>query len=228
MTQNGLSAGARIQDVALRRHGGLTGSGSLAGMLVFCLLWNAIAYGIATAVWFLNPDDAPPLFAKAILVLFMGIGLVLVGVVVKMILARMKLFPPELHVSVQPLRLGEAFEIRFRQRVKTPVHIERVSVKFICRESATYRRGTDTTTVTHEVFKEEREFAHDSAADSVHPVEAEASFRIPEDGMHSFQANRNRIDWLMEVRTAVADWPDYSETFELQVAPERTPAGEAS
>ena len=212
------SFGPRQNDVGLKPQSG--SAGGLVGMALFCLFWNGITYGIATALWFMS-EDTIPFFAKAILVLFMAIGAFLVVAVIMQAMARMKLFPPQLVASVQPVHLGERFNIQFQQRAKAPVHIDCVTAKLICRESATYRRGTDTTTVTRDVYEDVQEFAHDSAADSLNPIETALSFQVPDDGMHSFRADRNRIDWLLHVKTAVADWPDYAVTFELQVAPKR-------
>jgi D-lyxose ketol-isomerase len=130
-------------------------------------------------------------------------------------------------VSVQPLRVGESFDVSFQQRAKAPVHVQQVTAKLICREFATYRRGTDTTTVNHDVYEQKAMIAEEVAASSIQPIEGTASLTIPADGMHSFQASRNRIVWLLELKTVVDDWPDYTETFEVHVAPERVIAGEA-
>ena len=39
--------------------------------------------------------------------------------------------------------------------------------------------------------------------------------------MHSFQARNNKIQWLVETRTEIAGWPDYTSAFALEVAPRR-------
>jgi hypothetical protein len=43
-------------------------------------------------------------------------------------------------------------------------------------------------------------------------------FQIPENAMHSFESPNHRIDWLIEVRSDVANWPDYTWQFKLSVA----------
>jgi hypothetical protein len=50
-------------------------------------------------------------------------------------------------------------------------------------------------------------------------IRGEFEFTIPEDAMHSFVAADNRIDWLLQVHTDVAGWPDYNSDVALQVAP---------
>lgn len=223
----GTGDAARGTEVRLKPFGNLAGQvHTFKGMLFFTVVWNGFIWTIAAFLWFSN-EDSIPIFAKVVVGLFMAVGVGLAFSTIKMGLARMKLEAPEVTVSVQPLRVGEPFDVSFRQRAKGPVHVQHVTAKLICREFATYRRGTDTTTVTHDVHEQEAVVVQEVAASSIQPIQGSASLAIPADGMHSFHAARNRIVWLLEVQTAVDDWPDYRTTFELQVAPERVLSGVA-
>lgn len=218
----GLERGPRDHGVTLQTFRGGAGQvTSFRGTVVFCIVWNTFCWIFAAIFWFAGVDEDMPWFVWLVIGLFLVIGLVLIVSTIAMAMARMKLSPPELSISVHPLRLGESFEVEFRQLAKRPVHIEQVVVKLVCRESATYTRGTDTTTDSHDVHENEQETSQDIQADSAHPIQGTLEFQIPADGMHTFEAPRNRIDWLLEVHTAIADWPDYKETFELTVEPER-------
>ena len=207
----------RGHGVRLRRFKQAPYVSSFREMAVFCLAWNAIIWTIGLAMWFATDENELPWLAWLSLVLFIAVGVYLVVKTIMMGMARVKLSEPTLTASVHPLRLDESFQVHFSQRAKQPVYVERVAVKLVCRESATYRRGTDTHTVTHDVHEAEHEIAVDIQADSRHPIDATLELRIPADGMHTFHAPRNRIDWLLQVCTAVANWPDYTETFELKV-----------
>jgi hypothetical protein len=44
--------------------------------------------------------------------------------------------------------------------------------------------------------------------------------------MHTFSAPDNKVSWLIEIHTDVADWPDYSSSFELSVAARLAPHSE--
>ena len=44
--------------------------------------------------------------------------------------------------------------------------------------------------------------------------------QIPKDGMHTFIASRNKLQWFIHVKINFAKWPDYEEDFEIKVLPE--------
>ena len=209
--------GARRREVTLAHD---RTSGGLLALLIFAVIWNGISWGIGSVIFFTG-DDNTPLFAKLIVGLFMLIGLAIVAGAIKMALARSKLHPPQVTLSVQPLRVGEPFSGRFLQQAKGRARIDRVKLQLICRERATYRRGTNTHTATHDAYTEEVSLAESTDANSVQPIEGEFQFQIPDDAMHSFSASRNKIQWLVTTTTEVAGWPDYSATFEVSVAARR-------
>lgn len=149
------------------------------------------------------------------------IGLVVLGIAGAMYLARRKVEVPELVVSAQPLYLGESFTVQVRQRFKGACQLQKGTLALVCREEARYRRGTNTYTVRKEVYQDQREIF---SAQQVHPgaeLREEVRFQVPEDAMHSFQAQWNEIQWYLELHLALAGWPDYRGEFPLQVAPHR-------
>jgi hypothetical protein len=187
-------------------------------LLFFAVVWNGITYVVGGVM--LYSGDVP-WFGLAFMGLFAAVGLLVMIAAVKKLMAEAKLHPPEVTVSAQPLHLGEEFSGQFNQVAKSQATINNVSIKLVCRESATYRRGTDTTTVTHDVFSEEFTLSDLQDADALTGLKGDFHFRIPEDAMHSFTGNRNTIQWILETHTDVAGWPDYTCSLLLQVAPQR-------
>jgi len=43
---------------------------------------------------------------------------------------------------------------------------------------------------------------------------------IPRGAMHSFEANRNKLRWLVKVKVEIKGWPDYEDEYVLKVLPE--------
>jgi hypothetical protein len=82
-------------------------------------------------------------------------------------------------------------------------------------EKATYRRGTDTHTDTHE-------FSSESVVDVSHAAgiaRGTGTIRIPRDAMHSFTAGHNKIVWTLVVAGTIVRWPDIDDEFEITVEP---------
>ncbi len=186
------------------------------GLLLFAVVWN-LGCGVVVGAIMMNAGDRVPTFAKFILSIFVLVGVGFIVYLVKETLARRKLHAPLITLSAQPLCVGEKFSGGFRQQAKSPAQIERVTLRLICRERATYGSGTNKTTVTHDVYTDERTCAHNVTANSVQPIGFEFDFEIPPDAMHSFSANWNSIEWFLELRTEVASWPDYSFASKIDV-----------
>ncbi len=181
---------------------------------------------MALVMWFAVEENEVPWLAWLPMILFLAIGLYMIVNTIMMSMARVKLSKPTLTASVHPLRPDESFQVHFSQQAKQPVYVERVAVRLVCRKSDTYHTGGDsgTTTDSHDVHEAEHEIARDIQVDSHHPIDVMLELHIPEDGMHTSHAQRNRIDWLLEVCVATVNWPDYTETFELKVESERAHA----
>ncbi|HTL31014.1 MAG TPA: hypothetical protein VL282_17420, partial [Tepidisphaeraceae bacterium] len=47
----------------------------------------------------------------------------------------------------------------------------------------------------------------------------EATFDIPQDTMHSFEAGNNKIIWELKIRGEIARWPDMSADYPVQIVP---------
>jgi len=216
----------RGHDVRLRPFKGGPHVSSFSENVMFCAGWNAIMWTIALVMWFVVGKNEVPWLAWLTIVLFLAVGLCLIINTIMMSMARVKLSEPTLTASVHPLRPDESFQVRFSQRAKQPVYVERVAVRLVCRKSDTYHTGGDSrsTTDSHDVHEAEHEIARNIQVDSHHPIDVTLELQIPENGMDTSHVPRNRIDWLLEVCVATVNWPDYTETFELKVESERAHA----
>jgi hypothetical protein len=47
----------------------------------------------------------------------------------------------------------------------------------------------------------------------------DVGFAIPDDTMHSFEAQNNKIDWELAVEGEIKRWPDVKSSFEITVLP---------
>ena len=147
-----------------------------------------------------------------------GIGLIVWGLAPT--LRALKVSPPEIDVSSDAVRLGESFDVSYRQTFKAPLDVDFVKFTFVMRETAIYRRGTDTYTEKHEI-----PIAKEGQPGRTYKAGEELSlhyrFVVPKDGMHTFVGNNNRIEWLIKVHVSIARWPDVQEEYPVRVLAER-------
>jgi hypothetical protein len=193
--------------------------GKTVGIGIFALFWNWIvsvfvvnlvgdAWGGAWVLW---------LFVL-FLVPFVGIGLFLIGLVVRQLMALANPVP-QLTVNRGAFAPGDTLELSWQFEGRR-TRLQSVRLFLEGREEATYRRGTDTKT-DREVFAT-FEIAATSGLSAGEP--AHAKLRLPERMMHSFKADNNRIVWSLRVKGEVPRWPDVDEAFELLIVPPTRPA----
>ncbi len=185
----------------------------IAGSLIFALIWNGIV-GVflyqQVSNWMQGGRDW---FLALFLVPFVLVGIGALAMVGYCVLAA---FNPRPQVTLDraALRLGSAVHVGWRFRGRAG-RIQRLRIALEGREEATYRRGTDTHT-DREVFA--RITIVDTTSEYEIP-QGDRDVRIPEDTMHSFTGNSNRITWELKVSGEIARWPDVDEEFELDVRP---------
>jgi len=93
--------------------------------------------------------------------------------------------------------------------------LRRLTIKVEGREEATYRRGTDTTTV-------KRTFARYVVLDTTEPsriASGETLLALPADTMHTFEASRNKVLWSLKLHGDIPNWPDIDDEVALTVYP---------
>lgn len=190
----------------------------LIGLGIFALFWNGIVWGIIllAIVPDLSAGDHAAWFPLAFLGLFALVGLVLVGAVLHQVLA---LGNPRLRLIVnrRAFRPGETLELDW-ECSGDPARISRLTIALEGRESATYTRGTDTTTETH-VFARLVLGTFDEPAAM---LSGRTRLVLPPDMVPTFVARRNRIEWLLTVRGVIPRWPDISDDYRLTILPPKS------
>ena len=151
---------------------------------------------------------------------FLAIGVGILAFAFAPTIRAMKITPPEVRLSTDIARLGETFAFSYFQQVKKPIQVDRISVRFLRRESASYTRGTDRYTDTDEqilgTLEKPPHLYREGEAISLNET-----FTVPPDGMHSFNGSNNKIQYLVKVEVLIAKWPDVKEDYPIFVVPER-------
>lgn len=209
------AATATTGPLTLRPHGR---TGKAIGIGCFALFWNGITWSILG--FFILPgvldgnliDWIPLVFVS----LFALVGLVMVGAFLHQLLS---LTNPRLDLTINSgsLRPGEWLELEWTC-IGNPLRITSLVLAFEGRESATYRRGTDTVTDTH-VFARMTLVTLD---DSVAMAGGRTRFQIPHDAVPTFMATNNKLEWRLTVRGAIPRWPDISDDYPVVILPARS------
>jgi hypothetical protein len=160
----------------------------------------------------------------------LGAVLLAVGVVILVIatIGRLMHFTiPELDVPDTPLRVGEPFSVSYRRRCKRATDVSRIRLELVLRETVEYTaegRGRDgtytyTETVTHDDITQDFVVAG-RRFEPGQTINENRTFRIPADGMHSFTADHNRIEWYVVAHMDMPKSGDDSWEEKLTVLPE--------
>lgn len=182
--------------------------------IVVCLVWNSfIAIPISEISGDLKAGHTPwrMIFFMS---LFAAVGIGLIGWVVYQCLA---LFNPRYLLMLMPEQICPGTEclIGWKATGKAS-RIQNFSIKLIGREEATYRQGTDTHTDKREFF----EIDLVNTQDSLEMINGETEFRVPADTMHSFEADNNKIVWVIKLHGDIHRWPDIKQEYPFIVNPQ--------
>jgi len=144
---------------------------------------------------------------------FVAVGIGLLLLVVYQLLA---LFNPRptLELSSATIPLGGAAELQWRFAGRTN-RIGQFSVTLRGIEEARYRRGTSTYTDKNTFY--EMELYKTSSTGEI--ASGQVGFVLPQETMHSFEAENNKIIWNLHVHGDIKSWPDVKESFKITVTP---------
>jgi hypothetical protein len=189
-------------------------------LLVFSIFWNSITWTILVMS---IRDGEGGLGLYLFMIPFILIGLATAVGALALIIGRkglgIRMIPPKVRVSRQPLRLGEEFRVEVAQMAKKPMQMTGMTVELRGQEWVTYRRGTTTYHDTHELFSSKVELLPAQSVQPGRPFGDVCSFSIRAEAMHSFLGTNNRVEWVLKVHTGVKGWVDHKTDFPLHVCP---------
>jgi hypothetical protein len=202
-----ISAGPAVLEAGQSR------AGKIIGGIIFALIWNGIVsvfLYILISEWSRGDRQW---FLAIFLVPFVLVGLAAIVMVFHFILAAFN--PrPRITLSQSEPRLGDRLLLDWRFDGR-PQRIQQLEIFLEGREEATYQRGTDTHT-DREVFA--RIPIADSSVD-YEIAQGNIEVAIPDDTMHSFAGDNNKIVWSLKVAGDIPRWPDVDDEFEIKIRP---------
>lgn len=201
----------------------MTPAGQSCIILGITLFWNGIvSVFVYQAIFGMKGADFMRIFMGLFMIPFVIIGIIL-------ILATLSAFGamfvprPKLKAQSANVPLGSTVEVSW-QTSRGLVNPRQLTIKLEAREEATYTRGTDTYTDKN-IFLSQAIFESTLGGG----LDGRASFTLPADSMHSFEAPRNKIIWALKVKGDVPLWPNFEDEYRLVILPapraEYSPSG---
>ena len=184
-------------------------------LLGFGVLWTT--FSLAMAALMLSND--PGIFGVLFISLFVIIGLALMVYAGMIYYTRFKVGKPEFALSHKEARLGDEISFSFTHTFRSNVNINWMKTQLILRETATYQRGTDTTTVIeNNIIDEHEEPGFNFQGGQM--LSKAYTFTIPEDSIHTLKVRRNALEWFIRFEADISSMPNFVEEFEILVLPE--------
>ena len=189
--------------------------GKLFGIIFFGLFWNGILSVFVWQVWEGWSKGSPDWFLTLFLIPFLLVGMGCIFGIFYLILA---LFNPKpsLTVNSTQIPLGDSLHIDWQISGNTR-RLKNFVISLEGAEQATYRRGTDTVTDTEIFYKKEIFSTTNQRSIATGKVTA----RIPNNLMHSFDGDNNKIIWTLKISGDIPRWPDVGQQFSITVLPQR-------
>jgi hypothetical protein len=179
----------------------------------FAVFWMAMAWFTGAPWYFL-------LFGVPFVVIGPGIlGAGAWGLIVRPALVGMAFGPATVQLSPPTVHPGETVRVRYEQAARRNLEVRRVLIRLVLQEHATYRRGTNTYTALHDRPVDQYE-APGRALTAGQLLTEECTLRVPVDGMHSLNAPRNKLRWLVRIEIDTPAAPDVREETEFSVMPD--------
>jgi hypothetical protein len=125
--------------------------------------------------------------------------------------------PTEIEVSNYPLKSGETCKISLTQKGR--VRLKLLDVALVCQEEATFDQGTDIRTESRTVFEKRLFRRRGISLRRGQPFETEFELQVPENAMHTFKSQSNRIQWKIIVTGQAKNWPRLKRNFVVSVYP---------
>lgn len=166
--------------------------------------------------WFFRVEETFVFICGGMILLLAGtLGMVFLLGFLHKVLVDMRLGTPVVRASSEVIQRGDELRVVLQQPIKSQVALNRASIKLVRHEWVKYTQGTDTYTDEHDEVIDEA-VMEDVVLKAGETLTMKARFFIPDDAMHNFQDDHNRIQWVILMHIDINAWPDYFDRFDLR------------
>jgi hypothetical protein len=182
-------------------------------MIVICVIWNGLV-GVVTYFELTGQlKSGGEWFVTLFLIPFQLIGALILWGVFYTFLGLMNP-KPTLTLSSASVPIGGSMTLQWKMS-RNAGRLKNLRIVLSGHEEARYRRGTDTHT-DKSTFYEAQVI---ETTDRMRIEQGMTTVTIPQNTMHSFVADDNKIVWSLKVTGEISLWPDVDDTFDIIVRP---------
>lgn len=202
-------------------------SWQLAGTVIACAVWN-LATALLTSVALRDHlDGNPNWWLTGLTIPFVLTGGWLVVYVIRLWLNTTGVGPPRVEISAHPLSPCLTYSVYLWLPQTGQLRFERFTLSLVCEERSVYRFGTDSQSMVQRVYERLILGGDEHTVRPQEAYEAQASFIVPSEAMHSFRAEHNSVEWKLVLRGGIKGWPDYERAYPIVVFPRPCGGAEA-
>lgn len=188
----------------------------LTSSIVFALFVALAAVLIITA-WYKYNIGRADYFAGALAIPFALAALWAFAAFIRHLLKLSSFGPTRIELSQFPLTPGQPTELVLTQAGR--LRIQLLDVRLECEEVASFHQGTNVRTERRTVYSHRLFRRRGIPLPAGEVLMERLEFCIPEDAMHSFVSQSNRVQWKIEIHGQVKGFPRIVRTYEVIVVP---------
>ena len=185
----------------------------VVGTLFAALFWNGIVsvfVGQCVKGWMTGNGSIG-------LTLFISIFVIIgIAIIFGFFHALLAAFNPKLTITLFSDFICIGDEVSFNWEFKGNANkISRFALTLTGTEAATYRRGTDTITDTHNFYQ----IVVTEQVNSAFMQRGQGRITMPAETMHTFKSSNNEIIWMLKAHCDIPKWPDSKDDYPLNIHP---------
>ena len=186
-------------------------------LAMFCLLWLAALATMLAVVTKSFLDGSPRWFLLVLTFLLAAVAVRVLQTFIARVRVAVRIGPSHVEISDLPLYAGQRYEACIVQSGR--MRLSSIGLHLVCEEHATFREGTNVRREKQRVYAEPLLERHSVEVSPSEPLVLTGEFVVPEELMHSFQADSNAVKWSLELTGEIIRGPNFCREFPVLIYP---------
>ena len=184
---------------------------------LFCLLWLAALAAVLAVVTKSFLAGSPRWFLLVVTFLLAAVTVRVIQQFILQLRQTIRIGPSHVEVSDLPLYAGQRYEVYVSQAGR--MRLSSIKLSLVCDELATYREGTNVRHEKRRVIERTVLEKHAVEVTPREPFSHTGELVIPQDAMHSFQAESNSVKWSLLVSGEIIRGARFQREFPVLIYP---------
>jgi hypothetical protein len=187
------------------------------GLSCFGLIFALLGAGAMASMIMAPAGSTPPIPVMIVPCVFILIGLGVIFLGLRNILAERKLGGVDVQLSNYHPVAGEELTCTLTFKPQATVKLNAISAELKGEEVVVRGSGSNRTTYRHGLYEHKETMIERKQASVGREITLETTFLVPEDAAPSFRTRDNALNWEVSVEIDIPGWPDWSKEFPIFV-----------